>query len=205
MARTKSSAAWLNEHVSDHWVHRAKAEGWRSRAVFKLMEIDDRDRLIRTGATVVDLGAAPGGWCQLAAQRAGERGRVVGIDLLDMAPIAGVDFIQGDFTEDTGLAELEKRLAGRAVDLVLSDMAPNMSGVTSADQARSMYLAELALEFACQHLQPAGAFLVKAFHGEGFEAYRRAMQAAFLQVAVRKPKASRDRSSEVYLLARGRK
>lgn len=205
MARTKSSAAWLNEHVSDHWVHRAKAEGWRSRAVFKLMEIDDRDRLIRAGATIVDLGAAPGGWCQLAAQRAGERGRVIGIDLLDMAPIAGVDFIQGDFTEDAGLAELEKRLAGRAVDLVLSDMAPNMSGVTSADQARSMYLAELALEFARDHLQPAGAFLVKTFHGEGFEAYRRAMQGAFSQVAVRKPKASRDRSSEVYLLARGLK
>lgn len=202
MARTKSSAAWLSEHVHDHWVHKAKAEGWRSRAVFKLMEIDDRDRLIRSGATIVDLGAAPGGWCQLAVRRAGEKGRVIGIDLLDMAPITGVDFIRGDFTEDAGLAELEKRLDGRAVDLVLSDMAPNMSGVSSADQARSMYLAELALQFSREHLQPGGAFLVKVFNGEGFEAYRREMGVVFSQVVVRKPKASRDRSSEVYLLGR---
>lgn len=203
MARSKSSAAWLNEHVHDHWVQKAKADGWRSRAVFKLMEIDDRDRLLRPGAVVVDLGAAPGGWCQLAAQRVGERGRVIGLDLLEMVPIHGVDFVQGDFTERPALEALENLLQGRPVDLVLSDMAPNLSGVVSADQAKSAYLAELALDFAVSHLQPAGAFLVKVFHGSGFDSYRRALQETFNELSTRKPKASRDRSSEVYLLARG--
>ena len=177
MARSKSSAAWLSEHVHDHFVHRAKADGWRSRAVFKLMEIDEKDRLLRPGMVVVDLGAAPGGWCQYVAPRVGDTGRVIGLDLLEIVPIHGVEFIQGDFTEDATLAALNDTLAGRAVDLVLSDMAPNLSGVVSADQAKSVYLAELALAFAQDRLQPGGAFLVKVFHGSGFEPFRKAMQA----------------------------
>ena len=205
MARSKSSAAWLSEHVHDHWVHKAKAEGWRSRAVFKLMEIDDRDHLLRPGSIVVDLGATPGGWCQLAARRLAGRGRIIGVDLLEMEPIAGVEFIQGDFTQAAILDALQALLGERRTDLVLCDMAPNLSGVVAADQARSLHLAELALEFALEHLQPAGAFLVKVFHGSGFEVYRRQLQASFSLVATRKPKASRDRSSEVYLLARGLK
>lgn len=205
MARSKSSAAWLSEHVHDHFVQRAKAEGWRSRAVFKLMEIDARDHLLRSGGVVVDLGAAPGGWCQYVASRVGEKGRVVGLDMLDMTPIHGVEFIQGDFTEAGVLDLLDRTLDGRAVDLVLSDMAPNISGVGSADQARSVYLAELALEFAAGRLQPSGTFLVKVFHGSGFDGFRRAVQDAFCEVSTRKPKASRDRSSEVYLLGRGLK
>lgn len=209
MARSKSSAAWLSEHVHDHWVHKAKAEGWRSRAVFKLMEIDDRDHLLRPGAIVVDLGASPGGWCQLAARRlaaSGQRpGRIIAVDLLEMAPIPGVEFIQGDFTQAAVVDAVQTLLGERRADLVLCDMAPNLSGVVAADQARSLHLAELALEFALGHLQPDGAFLVKVFQGSGFEAYRRQLQSGFSLVATRKPKASRDRSSEVYLLARGLK
>lgn len=202
MARSKTSKAWLQEHVTDPYVHRARAEGWRSRAAFKLIEIDDRDHLLRAGETVVDLGCTPGGWSQVAARRVGERGCVIGLDLLEMAPIPGVHFLQGDFREDAVLQALEARLDGRRVGLVLSDMAPNISGVSVSDQARAMHLAELALEFARGHLKPGGAFLVKVFQGSGFEEYLRTMRAAFATVATRKPQASRDRSSEIYLLGR---
>ncbi len=193
----------MHEHVTDHYVQRARAEGWRSRAAFKLMEVDDKDRLLRPGMVVVDLGAAPGGWSQVAAERVGGNGRVLALDLLDMAPVAGVEFVKGDFREDAVLAELTLRLAGRPVDLVISDMAPNISGIAVSDQARSMHLAELALEFAVSYLKPGGNFLVKTFQGEGFDALRKAMAAVFDKVAVRKPKSSRDRSSEVYLLGTG--
>ncbi|MBI4988030.1 MAG: 23S rRNA (uridine(2552)-2'-O)-methyltransferase RlmE [Rhodocyclales bacterium] len=203
MKKHKTSKAWMHEHVTDPYVQRAKAEGWRSRAAFKLIEIDDKDRLLRPGMTVVDLGAAPGGWSQVAVERVGGGGRVLALDLLDMAPVAGVEFIQGDFREDAVLAGLTLRLGGRPVDLVICDMAPNISGIAVTDQARSMHLAELALEFAGQHLKPGGNFLVKTFQGEGFDAFRKAMAAAFDKVAVRKPKSSRDRSSEVYLLGLG--
>ncbi|HET7776542.1 MAG TPA: 23S rRNA (uridine(2552)-2'-O)-methyltransferase RlmE [Azospira sp.] len=203
MARSKTSKAWLQEHVNDHFVHRAKAEGWRSRASFKLLEIDDKDKLLRPGEVVVDLGAAPGGWCQVAVQRVGEGGKVFAIDLLEMQGIAGVDFMQGDFREEAVLREFESRLAGRRVGLVLSDMAPNISGVNVSDQARSIYLCELALEFAREHLKPEGAFLVKVFQGSGFNEFLAAMRETFVSVATRKPKSSRDRSPELYLLGRG--
>ena len=203
MKKHKTSKAWMHEHVTDHYVQRAKAEGWRSRAAFKLMEIDDKDHLLRPGMAVVDLGAAPGGWSQVAAQRVGGSGRVLALDLLEMAPVAGVEFVQGDFREDAVLRELTLRLSGRAVDLVISDMAPNISGIAVTDQARAMHLAELALEFASRHLKPGGNFLVKSFQGEGLDAFRKSMAAAFDKVVVRKPKSSRDRSSEVYLLGLG--
>lgn len=190
----------MREHVTDPWVQRAVAEGYRARAAYKLIEIDDRDRLLRPGATVVDLGAAPGSWSQVAAQRCGVGGKVFALDLLAMEPIAGVDFLQGDFAADAVLAEFERRLEGRRVDLVLSDMAPNISGVAAADQARSIGLCELALAFAVDWLRPDGRFLVKVFQGEGFDAFRREMERRFVSVQVRKPKASRDRSPEVYLL-----
>lgn len=208
MKKHKTSKAWMHEHVSDPYVQRAKAEGWRSRAAFKLMEIDEwdkGDRLLRLGMVVVDLGAAPGGWSQVAAGRVGGRGAVLALDLLDMVPIPGVDFIQGDFGEEAVLAELEARLAGRQVDLAISDMAPNISGIAMSDQARAVHLAELALEFAGRHLKPGGDFLVKVFQGAGFDAFRAAMAGTFERVVVRKPKSSRDRSNEVYLLGRGRR
>ncbi|CAL94003.1 23S rRNA (uridine(2552)-2'-O)-methyltransferase RlmE [Azoarcus olearius] len=200
MKRNKTSKAWMHEHLNDTYVQRANAEGYRARAAYKLMEIDERDRLLRPGRVVVDLGAAPGSWCQVARQRVGSDGRVLALDILPMDPVPGVDFLQGDFTEDAVLAELESRLAGAAVDLVLSDMAPNLSGVATVDQARSIYLCELALDFARRHLKPGGQFLVKVFQGEGFMGFRKAMDEVFLSVQVRKPKASRDRSAEVYLL-----
>lgn len=202
MKKHKTSKAWMHEHVTDPYVRRAKTEGWRSRAAFKLMEIDDKDRLLRPGMVVVDLGAAPGGWSQVAARKVGG-GRVLALDLLEMAPVAGVEFIQGDFREDAVLAELTLRLSGRPVDLVISDMAPNISGIAGSDQARSVHLAELALEFSRHHLKPGGIFLVKVFQGEGFDAFRKAMMEVFEKVLVRKPKSSRDRSSEVYLLGQG--
>lgn len=203
MARTQTSKAWMREHVNDHYVHRAKAEGYRSRAAYKLMEIDDRDHLIRPGDAVVDLGAAPGGWSQVAARRLAGRGRIVALDLLEMAPIHGVDFIQGDFREDSVLAQLEALLGDDRVGLVLSDMAPNMSGIPLSDQARVMHLAELGLEFSQRWLKPDGAFLVKVFQGHGFEAFVKAMRETFRVVATRKPEASRDRSAEIYLLGKG--
>ena len=202
MKRKAKTHAWHQQHVNDFYVRQASEQGWRSRAAFKLMEIDDRDHLLRPGQTVVDLGCAPGGWCQVAMERMKKQGHIVGVDLLDMVPFNGVTFIQGDFSEDAVLAELETAMGDGRADLVLSDMAPNISGVISSDQARAYYLAELALDFARQHLQPEGAFLVKVFQGEGYEALVQALKAVFASVAVRKPKASRDRSREVYLLAR---
>ena len=205
MKRTRTSNAWLREHVNDPYVQRAKAEGYRSRASFKLMEIDDRDHLIRSGEVVVDLGATPGGWSQVAAKRMQGKGRVIALDLLEMDPLHGVEFIQGDFREDEVLAELERTLAGQKVGLVLSDMAPNMSGILLSDQARVMHLAELGLEFSRNWLKPDGAFLVKVFQGYGFEDFVREMRLVFTSVSSRKPDASRDRSAEVYLLGKGLK
>ena len=193
----------MQEHVNDPYVQLAKKEGWRSRAAFKLMEIDDKDKLLKQGEVVVDLGAAPGGWSQVAIKRVGEGGRVFALDLLEMEPIHGVDFLQGDFREDSVLHDLESRLAGRRVGVVLSDMAPNMSGVSVMDQARVMYLAELGLEFSREHLKPDGVFLVKVFQGSDYEAFVKAMKSVFQTVVVRKPKASRDRSAELYMLGRG--
>lgn len=192
----------MREHVNDPYVQLAKKEGWRSRAAFKLMEIDDKDKLLRQGEVVVDLGATPGGWSQVAVQRVGSGGLVFALDLLEMAPIAGVHFIQGDFREDEVLRQLEEKLGERRVGLVMSDMAPNMSGVPLVDQARVMHLAELGLEFSQAHLKPDGAFLVKVFQGSDYEAFVKAMRETFRTVAVRKPDASRDRSPEIYLLGR---
>lgn len=193
----------MQEHVNDPYVQQAKKDGWRSRAAFKLLEIDAKDKLLKRGEVVVDLGATPGGWSQVAVQCVGESGLVLALDLLEMAPIRGVHFIQGDFREDAVLTQLEEALGEREVGLVLSDMAPNMSGVAVMDQARVMHLAELGLEFSRAHLKPDGAFLVKVFQGRDYEAFVRAMRETFQNVVVRKPDASRDRSAEVYLLGRG--
>lgn len=200
MKRRPTSKAWMNEHVNDEFVKRAQREGYRARAAYKLIEIDDKDQLIRPGMTVVDLGAAPGSWSQVAVQRVHGRGRVIALDMLEMAPIAGVTFIQGDFREQAVLEQLEQMLDGRMVDLVIADMAPNMSGISAVDQAGAAYLTELALEFSLKWLKPGGNFLVKVFAGTGFDEIVRNMRAGFDKVASRKPKASRDRSSEVYLL-----
>jgi len=203
MKKNKTSRAWVHDHLNDPWVQRAQAEGYRARAAYKLIEIDERDHLLRSGAVVVDLGAAPGSWCQVAVKRCGPKGKVFALDLLPMEAVAGVDFLLGDFSEDAVLEEFERRLEGARVDLVMSDMAPNLSGVATVDQARSIHLCELALDFAARHLKPGGQFVVKVFQGEGFMEFRRQMEAAFSSVQVRKPKASRDRSAEVYLLAKG--
>jgi len=203
MARSKSSKRWLTEHFDDPYVKQAQKLGLRSRSAFKLRELDEKYGLLAPGMTVVDLGCAPGGWSQVAAERVGSGGRVIGLDVLPMDPLAGVDFVLGDFTEDGPLRALESALEGRPVDLVLSDMAPNMSGMSAIDQAKSMYLAELALDFAATHLKAGGAMLVKLFHGEGFDAFVRAARERFSKVSVRKPDASRARSREVYLLALG--
>jgi len=205
MARSKSSTRWLQEHFSDPYVKRAQAEGWRSRAVFKLEELIERDHLLKPGMVVVDLGAAPGGWSQVVNERLRGSGRIVALDILPMQGIGGVDFIQGDFREESVLQQLETQLSGAKVDLVLSDMAPNMSGVDVVDQARMMHLAELALEFARNWLKPGGAFLIKLFQGAGFDDYVRTLRADFERVSIRKPKASRARSSEVYALATGKR
>ncbi|HNB90524.1 MAG TPA: 23S rRNA (uridine(2552)-2'-O)-methyltransferase RlmE [Plasticicumulans sp.] len=202
MARSRSSHRWLKEHFDDEFVRRAQAEGWRSRAVYKLQEINERDRLLKPGTALVDLGAAPGGWSQYAARALGERGRVLALDILPMDALAGVDFIQGDFREETVFAQLLATLAGTPVDLVISDMAPNTSGLKAVDQPKQMYLVELALDFARQTLRPGGDFLVKVFQGEGFDALLKDLRADFGSVATRKPKASRARSAELYLLAR---
>ena len=205
MARSKSSKRWLNEHFDDPYVKMAQQQGYRSRSVFKLTELNDKYELVRPGMCVVDLGAAPGGWCQLVRNLLGKNGRVIGLDILPMEPLHGVELIEGDFTEDEPLALLEKSLGGASVDLVLSDMAPNISGVASTDQAKAMYLVELALDFAENHLKPGGNFLVKLFQGEGSDDYIRQVRPLFNKVQVRKPKASRPRSREVYLLARDRR
>jgi 23S rRNA (uridine2552-2'-O)-methyltransferase len=203
MARSKSSGSWLAEHFTDEFVKRARKEGYRSRAIYKLKEIDERDRLLRPGMVVVDLGAAPGAWTQYVKQRVGASGRVIALDLLPIEPLAGIELLQGDFTEEAILAALLDVLGGQPVDLVISDMAPNISGIDSADQPRAMYLAELALEFAERVLKPGGGFLVKVFQGRGFNELYKAMQQRFTRVATRKPKASRPRSAEQYLLATG--
>ncbi|MBN8727421.1 MAG: 23S rRNA (uridine(2552)-2'-O)-methyltransferase RlmE [Xanthomonadales bacterium] len=205
MARSKSSSRWLREHFNDPFVKRAQAEGWRSRAVFKLEELIERDRLLRPGMVVVDLGAAPGGWSQVARQRLGDSGRVIALDILPMQGIGGVEFIQGDFREESVLEQLQTLLGGVAVDLVLSDMAPNLSGMSAVDQPRSMHLVELAEEFAAAHLGEGGAFLAKVFQGEGFDDLVRRLRGDYARVSMRKPKASRARSPEVYALATGRR
>ncbi|KAF0812583.1 Ribosomal RNA large subunit methyltransferase E [Andreprevotia sp. IGB-42] len=205
MARTKSSNAWLHEHVNDHYVHQAQKDGFRARAAYKLLEINDKDRLIRQGMWVADLGAAPGSWSQVAAKLVGGQGRVFALDILEMPFIPGVDFIQGDFREEAVLAEYTRLLGGREVDLVICDIAPNITGNAVTDQARSFYLCELALEFARDHLKPGGDFLVKVFQGSGYNEYMTEMRATFTQVLSRKPKASRDRSTEMYLLGKQKK
>lgn len=205
MKRTRTSKAWMQEHVNDFFVKQAKHQGYRSRAAFKLLEIDERDHLLGPGMTVVDLGATPGGWSQVAAAKVGRQGRVIALDILEMVGLSGVTFIQGDFREAPVLAQLADALEGRPVDLVICDMAPNISGVGLSDQARSMHLAELALEFAVGYLKPGGNFLVKVFQGAGFDEFLHSVRAHFEKVATRKPKASRDRSNELYLLGRGLK
>ncbi|MEN9784495.1 MAG: hypothetical protein RJA24_1838, partial [Pseudomonadota bacterium] len=196
MAKNKTSKAWMQEHVTDPYVRKAQAEGMRSRAAYKLQQLAERDHLLKPGMVVVDLGCAPGGWAQVAGRVVGPEGRVVGVDLLEMMPVPGVRFVQGDFGDDAVLAEVEEWLEGRSVDLVLSDMAPNMSGVASVDQARSIGLAELALDFSVNHLKPQGNFLVKVFQGSGFEQLVAQIRRRFVQVMIRKPEASRSRSNE---------
>jgi 23S rRNA (uridine2552-2'-O)-methyltransferase len=205
MARTKTSKAWMHEHVTDTYVRRAKQDGYRSRSAYKLLEIVQKDKLVRAGMTVVDLGAAPGGWSQVLAPLVGANGQVIALDLLEMHPLRGVVAIRGDFSDQSTLKLLEVQVGDRGIDLVVSDMSPNISGVGLVDQARSIHLAELALEFACKHLKPGGVLLVKVFQGAGLDEFRRQLSLVFSSVAVRKPKASRDRSSEIYLLARGKR
>ena len=203
--RSKSSQRWLKEHFSDPYVKKAQADGLRSRAAYKLEELLERDRLLKPGMVVVDLGAAPGGWSQFVRQAMGDSGRVVAMDILDMPPLAGVDFLHGDFREDSVLSQLEAMLGGARVDLVLSDMAPNKSGVDAVDQPRMMHLAELAMAFADDHLKPGGAFLIKLFQGTGSDDYIRELRRRYDKVAIRKPDASRKRSPEVYALGQGKR
>lgn len=205
MKRAKTSKAWMKEHVNDFFVKQSKKEGYRSRAAYKLLEIAERDHLFKSGMIVVDLGAAPGSWSQVASQKVGQKGKVIALDILEMAPLPGVAFIQDDFREERALFELRKHLEERQPDLVISDMAPNMSGIVVSDQARSMYLAELALAFSMEQLNYGGNFLVKVFQGRDFEQFHRDMRVGFKSVAVRKPEASRDRSNELYLLGLGKK
>jgi 23S rRNA (uridine2552-2'-O)-methyltransferase len=201
--RTRSSARWLAEHASDPYVKRAHEEGWRSRAAFKLEEIQRADRLLRPGMVVVDLGAAPGGWSQYASRFLSGRGRVVALDLLPMPSVAGVEFLQGDFSEESTLARLETALGGDRVDLVMSDMAPNMMGIADVDHDRSMHLVDLTVDFAARVLRPGGDLLVKVFQGREFQPLLARLRRDFDSVKLRKPRASRARSSEVYVLARG--
>jgi 23S rRNA (uridine2552-2'-O)-methyltransferase len=203
MARSKSSHQWLQEHVSDPYVKQAQREGYRSRASYKLIQLHEKDRLIRPGMLIVDLGAAPGGWSQVASRLTGARGRVLATDILPMDPLPDVEFVRGDFTDEAVLADLLGRLAGKQPDLVLCDMAPNLSGVDSADQASAMYLAEIALDFARQVLEPGGTFVVKVFQGSGSDTYIKDLRGAFTRVLIRKPPASRARSREVYAVAKG--
>ncbi len=205
MSRSKTSKAWMREHVNDPYVQKARAEGYRSRAAYKLLELDRKDRLLAPGQLVVDLGAAPGSWSQVAAAKLGARGRLVAVDLLPMEPLPGVHFVQGDFREQQVLDALLLALGGSKADLVISDLAPNISGIGVSDQARAMHLAELALEFARQCLKPGGSLVVKVFQGAGFTEFLAAMRKAFAKVGSRKPEASRGRSSEMYLLGKGLK
>jgi 23S rRNA (uridine2552-2'-O)-methyltransferase len=203
MSRSKTSKAWMREHINDLYVQKAKADGYRSRAAYKLLELDKKDRLLVPGQLLIDLGAAPGSWSQVAVAKLGSKGRVVAVDLLPMAPLPGVQFVQGDFREQVVLDALLAALGGRKADLVISDLAPNISGIGVSDQARSMYLCELALEFARQCLKPGGSLLVKVFQGAGFTEFLAGMRKSFEKVGSRKPEASRGRSSEMYLLGRG--
>ena len=202
--RSKSSQRWLKEHFADPYVKKAQAEGLRSRAAYKLEELIERDRLLKPGMVVVDLGAAPGGWSQFVRKALGDSGRVLAMDILEMPSLAGVDFLHGDFREDDVLSQLEAMLGGQQVDLVLSDMAPNKSGVDAVDQPRMMHLAELAMDFADGHLKPGGAFLIKLFQGTGFDDYVRELRRRYEKVVIRKPDASRKRSPEVYALGQGK-
>lgn len=201
--RHKSNKDWLVEHVNDPYVQRAKQEGYRSRAAYKLIELDQKDRLLRSGGVIVDLGSAPGSWCQVAARKVGATGKIVAIDLLEMQGMNHVEFIQGDFSDGAILRQVEAALGGAKVDLVMSDMLPNMTGVSAIDSPRAIYLCELAAEFALSHLQPEGKFLTKAYQGPGYQEFFQQLKRQFKTVATRKPDASRDRSAEIYLLASG--
>ena len=203
MKRSKSSSRWLNEHVNDPYVKRAQKDGYRSRASYKLLELNEKDKLIRPGMLVMDLGSAPGGWSQVAGKIVGDHGRVIASDILPMDPLDNVDFIQGDFTEDSVFQQILGALDGRQPDLIISDIAPNISGVAVADQASSMYLVELTLDMVRQVLKPGGNYAVKVFQGEGSEAFLKDVRSSFEKVMVRKPEASRPRSREVYLVAKG--
>ncbi|MHA7880445.1 MAG: 23S rRNA (uridine(2552)-2'-O)-methyltransferase RlmE [Saccharospirillum sp.] len=203
MARSKSSHTWLREHFDDPYVLKAQQEGLRSRASYKLIELIEKDNLIRSGMTVVDLGSAPGGWSQVAARTVGDQGRVFASDILAMDPVPGVEFVQGDFTEDAVFEALMALIGDRPVDVVISDMAPNMSGVSAVDQPAAMYLVELALDMAASILKPGGAFVAKVFHGEGFDDYVKTVRQQFNRVVMRKPKSSRARSRETYMVALG--
>ncbi|MBO1927424.1 23S rRNA (uridine(2552)-2'-O)-methyltransferase RlmE [Thiomicrorhabdus sp. 6S2-11] len=205
MARSKSSAGWLKEHFDDHFVNKAKQEGWRSRAVYKLQEIDDKDKLFKPGMCVVDLGAAPGGWSQWTTHKLGAKGEVFALDILPVEPFAGVTFIQGDFREDDVYNQLLESLDGREVDVVMSDMAPNMSGNKAVDIPRAMYLVELCVDLADQVLKKNGDLLMKVFQGEGYNELIQSLRDKYQKVITRKPDASRARSKEIYLLARGKK
>ena len=203
MARSKSSGSWLQEHVNDPYVKQARQEGYRSRASYKLIQLNEKDRLIRPGMLVVDLGCAPGGWSQVAGRLVGAKGKVVASDILPMEPLKNVDFIQGDFTEEAVLNQILARLEGRKPDLILCDIAPNISGIDVADQASSIYLVELALDMARQVLKPKGDFVAKVFQGAGSEAYLKELRSSFEKLMIRKPAASRPRSREVYVVAKG--
>jgi len=203
MARTKSSRRWLDRHINDIYVKRAQREGYRSRAVYKLLEMHEKDRFLAPGMRVADLGAAPGGWSQVARRIVGHRGRVVALDILPMEPLPDVAFIQGDLREDETISRLQESLGGEAVDVVLSDMAPNVSGNAAIDQPRMIYLCELVLDLSRRVLKPSGSLVVKIFQGEGFEELHKEVRASFGRVVSRKPKSSRSRSRELYLVARG--
>ena len=204
MGRSKSSHQWLRKHFDDEFVKRAQREGYRSRAVYKLDEIQQKDRILRPGSVVVDLGAAPGGWSQYAAQQLGDKGRIIALDILPMESLPGVEFLQGDFREDEALAALLELLDSATVSLVMSDMAPNISGMGAVDQPRSMYLVELAVDFAATVLGKGGDLLFKGFQGEGFDALLKDLRGQYRKILIRKPKASRPKSREVYVLAKGR-
>jgi len=203
VAKTKSSKNWLKEHFDDAYVKKAQDSHYRSRACFKLMELDDKDRLIKPGNTVLDLGSAPGGWSQVAVERVGHKGRVIASDILPMDPIAGVEFLQGDFTDNDVYDRLCEIVGDSPIDLVISDMAPNMSGMSDIDQPRAMHLVELALDMAVNTLKPKGGFVAKVFQGEGFDQYLRSCKQSFAKVVTRKPDSSRARSREVYVVATG--
>lgn len=202
MARTKSSNRWMDEHVNDPYVKQAQVDGYRSRASYKLLGINEKDKLIRSGMRVLDLGAAPGGWSQVASKLVGDKGQVIASDILPMDNMAGVTFIQGDFTEDSVFETIMHAIDGAPIDVVISDMAPNISGVSTADQAASMYLVELALDMACQVLKPKGSFVAKVFQGEGSDAFIKTVKQHFKQVVIRKPEASRARSREVFVVGK---